>query len=456
MAHLSQSGVAWVTVGGGLSYAGVWTQTSGVISVGPADTLRLTGTGDTFAGTISGAGTLALAGGTDAVKAGAALTTAKVTQGGVAAAAFATSLGYAGVWTQGAGVISVAAGETLTFTGTGNLFGGTLTGAGTVALKGGSDRLQGARLAGQLTISGAAVTLSGTLQNSGVVTAASGGLVVALAGATLTGGGQLTLTNLATNKIAGAGGAAKLTNVNNVISGGGQLGGGQMILVNEAGGTITGNAATALVINTGVHTISNAGALEGASNPGLTIVSAVNNSGTLIAQAGTLTLEGVVTGAGTAAVNAGTLIAQKAFSENVAFGTTGRLVLADSQAYAGTISNFSKTKGTSLDLEDIAFASAKASYSGTTAAGVLTVTDGTHTAKIHFSGNYTGASWVLSKDSSGGTIVVDPARPVARSAPLLIQSAAGFGFGASASHAPVLLPYGAERMMLAMSHALAP
>jgi hypothetical protein len=229
-----------------------------------------------------------------------------------------------------------------------------------------------------------------------------------------------------------------------------------MILVNEAGGTITANAATALVINTGVHTISNAGALESDSNPGLTIVSAVNNTGTLIAQDGTLTLEGVVTGAGTAVVNAGTLIAQKAFSENVAFGTTGRLVLADSQAYAGGISNFSKTKGTSLDLEDIAFSTAHTSYSGTSTAGVLTVTDGAHSAKIHFIGNYTAATWVLSKDTSGGTIVVDPVRPVAPIAALLIQSATGFGFGDSASHAPVLSPDGAERMMLAMPHGRAP
>ena len=47
---------------------------------------------------------------------------------------------------------------------------------------------------------------------------------------------------------------------------------------------------------------------------------------------------------------------------------------------------------------------------GNTTAGVLSVSDGTHTAEILLLGNYTKSSFVASSDGSGGTIVVDPTR----------------------------------------------
>ena len=94
------------------------------------------------------------------------------------------------------------------------------------------------------------------------------------------------------------------------------------------------------------------------------------------------------------------------FSENVGFGSTGRLVLSHSQTYGGTISAFSHTGTTSLDLTDIAFSGGtKATYAGTAASGILTVTDGTHTANIHLTGNYLTATWTLSAAAGGGTHV---------------------------------------------------
>ena len=131
-----------------------------------------------------------------------------------------------------------------------------------------------------------------------------------------------------------------------------------------------------------------------------------------------------------------------AFSENVTFnGKSGALALADSQAYAGTISGFSHTGATSLDLKDITFTSGitKASFSGTTAGGTLTVTDGTHTAKIALSGNYTAAVFTTSSDGHGGTTVIDPP---AGSAPLA-QAMAAFQAGPAphlAGTPPWLLP----------------
>jgi hypothetical protein len=73
------------------------------------------------------------------------------------------------------------------------------------------------------------------------------------------------------------------------------------------------------------------------------------------------------------------------------------------------VSGFSLTGGTSLDLRDIAFVgSGEATFSGTASQGVLTVTDGTHTAHITLIGNYTASSFVASSDGQGGVSIVDP------------------------------------------------
>jgi hypothetical protein len=53
------------------------------------------------------------------------------------------------------------------------------------------------------------------------------------------------------------------------------------------------------------------------------------------------------------------------------------------------------------------FSSENASYAN----NVLTASDGTHTAQINFSGNYTLANFHFFSDGSGGTLVTDP--PVA-------------------------------------------
>ena len=43
--------------------------------------------------------------------------------------------------------------------------------------------------------------------------------------------------------------------------------------------------------------------------------------------------------------------------------------------------------------------------------GVLTVTDGSNTAELSFSGSYTLANFDFASDGSGGTIVYDPPAP---------------------------------------------
>jgi hypothetical protein len=365
------------------------------------------------AGVLGGAGTLALISGEADFNAGSSLTIAKVAEGGGAATVAtvnASDFVSRSVWTQVSGAVSVSAGDRLAFTGTGDSFEGTLTGAGTIVFASGSDTLEEAHLtAAEMIINGASVTLGGALDLSGTMNVASDDLIIAGSGASLAGDGSLILSNLATNKVSGG----TLTNVNDYIKGAGDLGDGSMVLVNDKGGIIDGDDSVALTIDTGASTITNAGAIEATAKGTTTLVSAVDNTGVLGAFDGTLTVDGAVTGTGKAEIDGGTADFAGTFTQNVAFLGVGggTLELAHSEDYTGEISGFSRTGTTALDLEDIAFVSGttKASYSGTTTSGVLAVADGSHVAKITLEGNYTKSTFTLSSDGHGGTSIVDPA-----------------------------------------------
>ena len=92
--------------------------------------------------------------------------------------------------------------------------------------------------AGTMVVSdGAMLPLSGIVNNTGTIALNSAGAVTELEliqhGITLQGGGQLTLSDSGGNAIFGTDPSVTLTNVDNTISGAGQLGGGQMTLVNS-------------------------------------------------------------------------------------------------------------------------------------------------------------------------------------------------------------------------------
>jgi len=379
----------------------------------------------TVSGTLAGAGTLALTGGAATLNAGTALTIASVTVSGSATKVGVNApLAYAGKWTQSAGTLTVAGGDTMTFTGTADSFAGTLAGAGTVALASGTDTLAGTALAAAgVTMTSATVTLAGTIAISHQVTAGDPSLIVAAGGATLSGG-TFNLTGSAANAIIGATATATLT-VKDTLLGAGQLGDGRMILVND--GVIAGDDPVALTVNTGAHTIVNAGTIEATRAGGLaTIVSAVDNTGVLAAvSGGVLTVDGAVTGSGIGEVGTGTLkfAAASTFNENVTFtsGSTGTLELAHGQTYTGTITGFSTTAANALDLDDIPFVSGTttATFAGTASGGVLTVKNGGAVASIKLTGDYLGSSFVTSLGAGGvGTRIVDPAAsPAAGSGP---------------------------------------
>jgi hypothetical protein len=137
----------------------------------------------------------------------------------------------------------------------------------------------------------------------------------------------------------------------------------------------------------------------------------------LYAPAGTtLLINTALSGAsGAASIAAtGTLEVDAADSSSVTFNaTTGMLKLDTPSTFSGEIFNFGGNGTLSgsdqIDLSNINSSSVHDSYAN----GVLTVSDGTHTDSLDFSGSYVQANFSFASDGSGGTIVYDP--PVSQS-----------------------------------------
>ena len=335
------------------------------------------------------------------------------------------------------------------------IIGGTLSQAGTgvfnVNQSGGE--LQAVAVSGAIQVlGGISLTLDGAIANGGKLNTFGGAttskLIVGPDGVTLSGGGQVNTTASLNNLIVGAASADTLTNVDNRIAGAGNIGDGSMVLINQAKGQIIGNTAVTLTIDTGANTITNAGAIDSTGSGQVIVKSAVANTGLIFAAAGTLTLDGAVTGAGTGQIKNGVLNIAAAFGETVTFvsGATGQLRLTDFKDFTGTVKGLSLTGTNTIDLAGFTLTGAKASYKGTTA-GVLTVTNGTQTAKISLTGNYTGSTFTVASDGHGGVTVKDPAV----SATPLSQAIASFPTGPAPGFAGTA-PYQLPKLPLVHAH----
>ncbi|RWK08359.1 Ig-like domain-containing protein [Mesorhizobium sp.] len=265
---------------------------------------------------------------------------------------------------------------------------------------------------GAMTIGdGALLPLSGTVNNSGTISLDSTGsetlLQVIQHGVTLEGGGQVVLSDSAFNIISGTGPDVTLTNVDNMISGAGQLGDGMLSLDNR--GTIIASGSNALVIDTGGSVVANSGTLEATGSGGLVIAGGVANSGMLEANGGNIVIHGAVTGDGDATIgNLSKLEFGAASSTDVTFAqnAAGTLELDDSFDYSGLIGGI--TNDDKLDLNDISFGagttvSYQASQDGS--GGTLTVSDGAHNATLHLLGTYDASGFKLADDGEGHTVV---------------------------------------------------
>jgi len=257
---------------------------------------------------------------------------------------------------------------------------------------------------------GARLPLSGIIENTGVIelnsTGAETDLQLIQTGATLHGGGQVVLSDSNANVISGTSASVPLNNEDNTISGAGQLGNGELSLTNS--GTINATGTHALAIDTGSNFVFNFGTLEASGSGGLTVASAVANSGVLWANGANLTVHGDVSGNGTAIIDgSGTVDFGAASSANVVFGSAaaGTLKLEDSFHFNGTISGFNGDDA--IDLTDVTSATAVIAYhenaQGT--GGVLTVSDGTHAAQLSFLGQYSAANFDIVPDPVHGTVI---------------------------------------------------
>ncbi|MBR1177225.1 VCBS domain-containing protein [Bradyrhizobium sp. KB893862 SZCCT0404] len=188
----------------------------------------------------------------------------------------------------------------------------------------------------------------------------------------------------------------------------------------------TGGSAFNIASSAGSGTLNVAGNYD-KTGSGTTIVStAVNNSGVIDAKAGTLDLAGNVTNTGTLQADSGgkLLVAGNVtgagavtvgnggtveFGASVGSGQTitfngalATLKIDVPASFAGTITGFSGATD-AIDLVGINYGSGQFSQSFNSSTGVLHVTDGTHSADLHFSGPTYG--FAFSADGSGGTVI---------------------------------------------------
>ena len=192
--------VASQSISGAVTLSAALTD-SGTVSLGNSasdtlalgsNTLTLTGTGSTVAGTLSGSGMLALAGGSQAVNSGASLGMAKLAMSGGDKLSVNANQTYAGTLTEAAGTtLAVASGTALTLTGSATLSG---TVNGSVSVNAGNLVLDTAGGGAKLAINNGAVSVIRNLTYAGVLT--DTGSTLALAGKTLIVTGATSLTNV--------------------------------------------------------------------------------------------------------------------------------------------------------------------------------------------------------------------------------------------------------------------
>jgi hypothetical protein len=153
--------------------------------------------------------------------------------------------------------------------------------------------------------------LAGTITNQGTITVDSGNnttqLILGPSGTTgtltLTGGGQVIISDNNNNYIDAQTSGNTLLNLNNTISGAGTLGNGSLIIINDATIDATGN--NTMVLDP-LGTMTNNALIEATGTGGMDIYSTTVNSGTAgtISAATNITLQsstiegGVLTGAG--------------------------------------------------------------------------------------------------------------------------------------------------------------
>jgi hypothetical protein len=179
---------------------------------------------------------------------------------------------------------------------------------------------------------------------------------------------------------------------------------------NQSGGTIASIGGT-LTLGVATSTFVNAGALgtlltgpDAIADARVTVKGSLRNTGDLFVEGGTLTVTGAATSTGYVSDLLGTLAFEGAFTGDILFQSGSTLYLADSQGYQGTLNDDEYVFTDQLDLGDIGFVnSGEAKLSG----DILTVSDGTHTARLTLGEQFIdeAVTFVSSSDGHGGVVV---------------------------------------------------
>jgi hypothetical protein len=345
-------------------------------------------------GMVSGAGTLAVAGGTVTVEPGAALSVAgwMLTGGDTL---LNEALTYAGAFTQGAGaVLTLTPQYTLAVTGPAN-FGGALTGGGRITVA--NATVEDLAILGPLTFED-----MGAVSQSGSVTV---------------GGSHLRSATLAID--AGA---------TWTIEGGGIAKGASGVSIIDVAGTLSDTSAAASVVAVNIM-----------------------DTGLIVASVGTLDLSGVLTGTGALSVeNGATLKVDNAAGSSLTLtfaGDSGTLALAAPKSFAATIAGFAA--GDIIDLVGITAHAAKLGAGDT-----LVLTQKSRTvATLQLTGDYTGVTFAAQSDGHGGTTIAvssgaAPPTPSISAPHIFIGAAATMGAHLAGAHATPMIQLSYEIPLL--------
>lgn len=255
-------------------------------------------------------------------------------------------------------------------------------------------------------LAGGTLTLTTATANSGVIDlfGKSGGASAALlidGAVALSGGGSVLLDRSANNVIGAAGAGATLTNVEDVIAGAGQIGTGNTDLTLINSGVIDGNSehGSALVIDTGANTISNAGTLEATGHGALAISGpgTLDNSGTVQAYEAPPRGYWDYYHRGSAVVTIADIVSNTSHGSIVATGA-GALVELDG---AGIVSGTLKTADGGI-VETVSGSTNAISAAAIAAGALIEITSG---STLTLSGGTLGAG-ALVETLSSGTVTV--------------------------------------------------
>ena len=267
--------------------------------------------------------------------------------------------------------------------------------------------------AGLMVISdGAMLPLSGDIDNTGTIrlklTTSGTLLQIIQSGITLHGAGQVTLSDDDGNVVSGTSEDVTLNNVDNTISGAGQLGAGELDLINS--GNIIATGSHSLTIDTGTNVIENSGTLESTGSGGLVVDGGIDNSGLIWANGSNITLNGASPGSGTVLVDGAATVtfgAATAVNTTLTADAAATLVMNNSIDFSAKISGFDANDH--LDLTDMMFASGISLAYIAHQDGTGTLLRGEAVARTHdvklLLGQYDAAGFASTADGGAGTLI---------------------------------------------------